>query len=329
MYAYRALLETLLNYGKEAKTTWLQNEMFYKDTSEGIDQTNPDAKPVNNGLFIRYNLTKNSKLVDLIARPHADLFHQNRSIIPNIDIRVKIMRSPAEFALMAPAGDPNAYMVKIHSASLLVRSLEVSAEISSRHQEALQNGQTCKYPLHRCDVNTYSIPRGVMSHSRSAAITGQLPVRIILGLVRNDAINGTYSLNPYDFSGHGLSFISLIVNGRTLTAKPITPQLTDPEDGLLYARAYETLFSGIDKQFQDAGSGIDISDYKKGYTLFAFKLSEDFGEEYFGLKKEGNLQIDLRFQKPIDHTLNVVLYHEYLNILEIDQNKMVSFDYSA
>jgi hypothetical protein len=77
------------------------------------------------------------------------------------------------------------------------------------------------------------------------------------------------------------------------------------------------------------GNCIGRLGYIKGYTLFAFKLSEDFGEDFFGLKKEGNLQIDIHFASPIKTTLNVILYLEFLNILEIDKNRFITFDYEA
>ena len=36
-YAYKAYLLNLLNFGQEAKNTWIQSGCFYKDTSEQLD----------------------------------------------------------------------------------------------------------------------------------------------------------------------------------------------------------------------------------------------------------------------------------------------------
>ena len=329
MYAYRSMIEMLLNYGYSAKTTWLTNSFFYHDTAETIGNGDPTQVPSNLGLFKRFELTQNSQTIDLLCKPHADLFMQNRPIIPNVDIRIKMIRAPPEFALMAGENDPNNYIIKIQSASLLIRYVEPISSIMVQHNRALENGTTCKYPLHRCDVSTYCVPKGIMSHCRSVAITGQLPVRIIVGLVRNDALNGIYHLNPFVFFHNYINHISIIINGRSLLATPLSPKFAGEGNSPQYSRCYNTLYSGTDKSFLDTGNMISKKDYPKGYTLFAFKLSEDFGDDYFGMKKEGNVQIDIGFSKPTEHTLNVVLYQEYLNILDIDKNRLVSFDYNA
>ena len=42
-YPYRAMLETLLNYGEDAKSSQLTMAMFYKDTPGKMDAVNPVA----------------------------------------------------------------------------------------------------------------------------------------------------------------------------------------------------------------------------------------------------------------------------------------------
>jgi hypothetical protein len=329
MYGYRALIETMLNYGSEAKNTWLKNAFYYHDTAEAIGASSPGSTLTNLGLVSRYELTKDSKEVDLICKPHADLFMQNRPLIPNVDIRIKFIRASPEFSLMAEQEDPNKYIIKIVSASLIVRYIEPTSSIMVMHNKALMHGTTCKYPLHRCEVTTYCIPQGVMTHSRSVAISGQLPVRVIIGLIRNDALNGAYHLNPFEFRPYFLSHLNLIISGRSLMAMPLKPQFNDTANDSQYSRAYNTLFSGTDKGFHDCGNMISKKDYISGYTFYAFKLSEDFGDDYFGMKKEGNVQIDIHFSRAAAYTFNVVLYQEFLNILDIDKNRAIAFDYNA
>ena len=137
-------------------------------------------------------------------------------------------------------------------------------------------------------------------------------------------MNGRYDLNGYDYSPYDLNYLSLIMNGRIVGGKPLTPVFTDKGQGLQYIRAYETLFSGTDHFLSPTGNAIGRQKYLKGYTLFAFKLSEDYGNDFFGLKKEGNLQIDIHFASPVEKTLNVVLYLEFLNILEIDKKRFIT-----
>ena len=49
-YPYRAMLETLLSYGEDAKKTQLTSALFYNDLAGKMDSVNFDAGEVNDGL---------------------------------------------------------------------------------------------------------------------------------------------------------------------------------------------------------------------------------------------------------------------------------------
>ena len=68
-YPYRAMLETLLNYGEEAKTSQLSMSLFYKDTPGKMDAVNPVAEDAdaNLGLKARYALTARSNTVEMLS----------------------------------------------------------------------------------------------------------------------------------------------------------------------------------------------------------------------------------------------------------------------
>ena len=67
-YAYRAYLETLLNYGPEAKQSQLTAAMFYKDTAGKMDVADPTiavAANTNQGLKNRYVLSRKSGIIEM------------------------------------------------------------------------------------------------------------------------------------------------------------------------------------------------------------------------------------------------------------------------
>jgi len=47
------------------------------------------------------------------------------------------------------------------------------------------------------------------------------------------------------------------------------------------------------------------------------------------LIKQGNLRLAIHFAATLQATINVVLYAEFNNVIEIDRNRQVLFDYSA
>ena len=74
------MIETLLNYGEDAKTSQLSVAMFYKDTPGKMDVVSPvaDDEDANMGLKARYAFTKQSQTVDMLGPIHSDIFFQDR-----------------------------------------------------------------------------------------------------------------------------------------------------------------------------------------------------------------------------------------------------------
>jgi hypothetical protein len=48
----------------------------------------------------------------------------------------------------------------------------------------------------------------------------------------------------------------------------------------------------------------------------------------FQLIKQGNLRVEIHFANAFSATINVIMYAEF-DVIEIDRNRQVVFDYSA
>ena len=72
-YAYRAVVENLINYNKQVATTRLLSEGWVKDTA--ATKAVPDPAENNHGLRDRTPWFANSHIVTFFGRPHLDLFH--------------------------------------------------------------------------------------------------------------------------------------------------------------------------------------------------------------------------------------------------------------
>ena len=101
LYPYRSFVESLLNYSKETLKTRLMCEGWTKTTTGHVNVTAVDGNNV--GLNARVvNFARNTP-VELIGRPHADVFHQNRLIPPNVDLNIKLMPFPNNFVCKSAA----------------------------------------------------------------------------------------------------------------------------------------------------------------------------------------------------------------------------------
>ena len=66
----------------------------------------------------------------------------------------------------------------------------------------------------------------------------------------------------------------------------------------------------------------------RGYTIIVAGLTPFEIGDNFDLKAEGTLSIDLVFKSPLAATINVLVYAEYDNFIEIYSNRNVIKDWS-
>ena len=71
-YPYRAMLETLLSYGGDAKKSQLTSALYYRDQADRMDSVVFDANG-NSGLKTRKTFTTTSNPVDMIGRIHTPI----------------------------------------------------------------------------------------------------------------------------------------------------------------------------------------------------------------------------------------------------------------
>ena len=74
--------------------------------------------------------------------------------------------------------------------------------------------------------------------------------------------------------------------------------------------------------------------HSKGQTgldvLYAFDLSPDLAEEgHFNLAKQGTVRVELKFGTAIPNTVTVVAYVEFENVIEIDRNRNIVYDFGS
>ena len=88
-------------------------------------------------------------------------------------------------------------------------------------------------------------------------ILGQLPKRIILGLVSNLTFNGNREMNPFNFHYHNLNYLALYIDGVQVPSKALQPNFWNKK----YIEAYHTVFSGTGIHFLNQGNSLSRDIY--------------------------------------------------------------------
>ena len=166
------MIETLLNYGEEAKTSQLSMAMFYKDTPGKMDVGNPVAADdaANKGLKACYDFTKESHIVDTMGPIQSDIFFHDRLMLNGVNLRIKLHRAKNSFCLISSAAAPT-FKVVITEAIFFVRRVKLASSIVLGDAAALKHS-SAKYPVRRVDCKVLSIPRGFSSFNPDNMLLG-------------------------------------------------------------------------------------------------------------------------------------------------------------
>ena len=318
-YAYRAILESLLLTSKSAQDTLLSTTLFHKDTAGFHDIV--VSNTTNLGYTKRYTECKLSKSIDLIGGLHFDLASQPKLLINGVNMRIKLERNKNSFVLMSAS---ESFKIHIEAASLFVRKVNLAPSILLAHEKALEKG-VIKMPIRRVEVKTFALSSGLKSTTIANAFIGQLPTRLVLGFVSNDAFNGSYSKNPFKFDHYNLNYICILNGSQMIPAKPYQPDYANN----LYARNYLSLFTDLNRYHASSNINISYDEYKDGYTLYAFDLTPDLsaGESHMSVNKNGNIAIDIKFDVALPLTVNLIAFAEYRSMIEVDKSRGVFTDF--
>ena len=178
-YPYRVMTETLLSYGEDAKRTQLTFALFYKDRTGRMDSVDLADNAANDGLVKRRALGLDSRTFDMMGRLHADIFLQDRYMINEVGVKIKLTRIRDDFCL---TGAMVGTVQMIVQASMFVRKVKRMPSVFLAHAKTLERSPV-KYPICRVVCKSFTIPQNYIDVSHEKLFSGQLPTRIVIRLV--------------------------------------------------------------------------------------------------------------------------------------------------
>ena len=318
LYAYRAYLETELTHGSAAKDTHLVAAGY---CSESVPVESADGK----GFKALASRWRTGGYVDVVAPLHCDLFQQDKYLVPNIQVEITIYRNSDKFCLLnyAEGGD---YSINIRKMRLFVKAVDVLGSVSLGVERALLSN-TAKYPLKRVKVHECYLSEGRTDLPDNDFFQGEIPSRIIIGLVATAGMRGDIKKSPFFFQNFKCNEIYVTAQGVRYPNVPLRP---DYETGN-FARTYYHFLEGLSYANGDAGNSIGMYKYQNGWCLYCFNLTP--GDDETGnwtLSRKGSVTINMRFAEAIPTGGAVaIIYAEFDSLLTIDSYRNCFFDYKA
>lgn len=278
--------------------------------------------PGNYGLHQRFLFTRTSKKVSVMGSLRIDMFEQERYLPNGVSLKLRFHRQREPFTMMS--ADGAVYKLDLEEAYMLIRKVKTSPGVQLGHAESLMK-MPAKFPITRKECKVMSLSKDVNTFVKDNIFLGQLPKRVVIGMVDNQAFAGSFQLNPYNFQHMNVNFMQLYSDGEPVLSQPLKPSIADGD----YLQCYETLYRGFDRLDGSRSSIIKREDWDKGYSLFAFDLTPDYDDDdHYPIIKHGNLRLEINFTAAITKPINIIVYAEFDNIVEITGNRNIQMDYT-
>ncbi len=216
-YGYKAYLESLLEYGREAKETQLQAQGFFKDKAGFMDGDISDQPNMtDDGKFLRWMIFAGSNTVKLTGPIMADVCQQDRLILDGVEIQIKLWPSKDPFCVFTQEDNPT-YRMKIVDATLKVCKVTLTPALRIGHATALKQSYAL-YPHEKTQIKTFNIPSGQYNFLLDDLYQGQTPSQLVVAMAKSKAFNGDYKLSPFNMDPFEIANLGVYVNVRACQA---------------------------------------------------------------------------------------------------------------
>ena len=197
---------------------------------------------------------------------------------------------------------------------------EITAEIDS----VSISGRSMLYPVCRVKMMYYSCGANVVDLSNFNLLTTEgylLPRRIIVVMVREDAVHGNYNRDPFNYQHFILAEFSLKLGSEQIPLPELKCNMDYDSSDIL-----KPLFSALLANhllFSNEELGINPSNYRNGNVVLAWDLSQMPPSQSFEMTQEKPVSLILKPRRANNFVINVIVYSEYDSEVEMMNNKKV------
>ena len=332
-YPWKMFIQSYLSYGTNVKDSILQAEGYYKEKATEADDT-CDANPVEArqpGSYARRQLITGGKKVHFNSRLCVDLFHTDRFLPPNIDIKIKLIRNRETFGLLynnqriVPGAaaqevfETVTYKIVLQDLKLHMRKVLPTLRERDNYKARLMKSP-CYLPYKATTLRHFTLAQGATTYNIANVVTGILPKTIIFAMINNTALPHDRKSNPFNFQHFNLTRFNLKKNGQNVFPKPFETDFATGDVLDLYCHLYDS----VGTKHGNDSCGLTIEEFKKGKTFLVADLNPDQCNSYhIHPDVYGNLDLELTFAQELTQAIYVFAFAIYNSGIKIDQNWQV------
>ena len=340
-YAYKALIDTALNFDRDDGETILKpqgwvnglNPPIGQLTANQLDVTHADhaALPESQRFALKQMREECGEYVNkthvLRFKPMIEVFHLSKLLVPQVQIGIQLFfNTPDFFTLRYRSTDTLRLNVADIKIKLLLCQVKVNTDLF-RDLAITMDKSVVSYPTVRSEVRTYNLGATERMFEINNPFQNRTPNLIVVGLVEAAAFNGHVEKNPFAFQKFGLTSIKQLVKGEKYPYE--TMELNHDSDQL-DMRGYHRFLEATSCLRKSKGNMVTRKEWGQGraFTLFAFDNAANgfLHSPVLNPKLSGELQLMLHFGADPAVNVTVIVYGEFENLLEVDSNKAVLYN---
>jgi hypothetical protein len=307
-YNYCAYLLTHLSYSKDYKSDILKTALYTLDSNVNV------AGPTSSGWAERKLFIDKSKSLELCSPLFEDFLLQNKWVINNVDVLLKLKRAPVAFSLLATV--EGNFNIEIQESVFYAKRIFIQQKILELHEKHLER-EKALYPYISNQIKILTIPANASNAIfENIFPSNRLPRLILFGICESESVNGKITKNGFNFGPNSVSQISVSIDNVQLDYRTLSLNYSQGQYLLAYYNLIQTL------NLENKSIGIDRNSYIDGSCFYAYRLNS--GESNLqGNEMLGNLKIEITLSTPTTKQLSLILLSQTPSLISIDKYRTV------
>jgi len=331
-HAYRTYMDLRVRTDDQDMDRLEYQWLYTREQHTGPNDSPNGFIAQNEGVCKRWERIKGRNVIQLEGPVLCDLWKDmNHLLINGVAVQLKLTPAPNKFRMMVfPEDLIDRLALKIDKIYLEVPYYLLSPE-ALRGVDSGLNSHYATYPFVRSEFKVLPLHFGIREQRIPDIFNRQVPIDLIIAMVKRDNFTGSYQLNPFFFSRFHLETAAFYLDNVPIPAEPF--EIGEPEDPrtALSGRKStdETLMDLITSCWEVAGTsnnGINLRTFKDGNFFLCFKTDPTVPPHvpYWGVPKSGNTSLYLRFSEPLEFEAQLLMLARYPAIMKIDKNRNVT-----
>ena len=322
-YPYMSYFQTLLGTpSSQSSNHILSQRGFIKDEAGSLPKPRPQVQ--EDAYFKRKISFHNKDFIDFCIPIHNDLCTMEKYLPPNVKIGFTLRRTNDDFVFWnSDTIDPKyKFKIVLEDVHLKVKIMELHDSILQNHfnQVKASGGLNIKYTKNI--MKTFTVPAGSVELKQHNLFFGNnLPNRVYLAFVEQDAFNGSIGKNPFYFEQANMREACLVVNSLNEPSPPYRFTPGSHEKELYFALLDNTGTAS----FENEGINVSFDEFLNGYFILAFDRSPLRDNGLYNHKPDvGQITVNVKCQSPVSKNFMVICYASYDEKLVFIEDKVIS-----